>query len=477
MGDYEEEINDLTGNIRKIHYLSGAIYIDNSNYSDSLYYVYTDNQGSVLALTDDDGTVKSRFAYDPWGKRRNPTNWTEADNLTGLISNRGYTGHEHLDAFGIINMNGRVYDPLTAQFFSPDPFLQAPDNWLNYNRYGYVFGNPFSYTDPSGYVSDLSRFIRNNWKPIATTAAGIAVGVGVGLLTGGGGIGIVIQSAVVSGAAGRATSGVLGSALNGGSFGDCVLAGTKGIIYGGMSGLVGGTLGSIAPLGTEWIGSTIWGSAGGTATQAFDIWISGGDDYSKLWQGAIIGGAFGFFASENFNNFVRDKGFYSNDKVLENFEAGKYNTTGFSSWQDAALDYFGFEGSYSYGKYENDAWFSSKTGIGYSDGAFSSYDNLKQSYTKELFEKIAYLSKSRALPLNPTGIPTIDIWQQEFEGHLHIYKNNGLYPDATPDPILPINQVIKEMRTLNLTWGGQIFNIPSFEREWWHFIFKIQRRW
>jgi hypothetical protein len=47
-------------------------------------------------------------------------------------------------------MNGRVYDPLTAMFFSPDPYLQAPGNWLNYNRYGYCLNNPFLYTDPSG---------------------------------------------------------------------------------------------------------------------------------------------------------------------------------------------------------------------------------------------------------------------------------------------------------------------------------------
>jgi RHS repeat-associated protein len=56
-----------------------------------------------------------------------------------------------MDAFGIINMNGRVYDPLTAMFFSPDPFVQAPGNWLNYNRYGYCMNNPTGYIDPSGY--------------------------------------------------------------------------------------------------------------------------------------------------------------------------------------------------------------------------------------------------------------------------------------------------------------------------------------
>ena len=47
-------------------------------------------------------------------------------------------------------MNGRVYDPLTAQFFSPDPYVQAPDSWLNYNRYAYCLNNPLIYTDPDG---------------------------------------------------------------------------------------------------------------------------------------------------------------------------------------------------------------------------------------------------------------------------------------------------------------------------------------
>ena len=149
LGDYEEEVYP-DGKIRKIHYLSGAVLIQTTGVADSLYYTYSDAQGSLIALVHDGGSVIQRFAYDPWGARRDPNNWTQKDSRTSFIINRGYTGHEHLDAFGIINMNGRVYDPLTAMFMSPDPYIQAPGDWLNYNRYGYCMGNPFRYTDPSG---------------------------------------------------------------------------------------------------------------------------------------------------------------------------------------------------------------------------------------------------------------------------------------------------------------------------------------
>ena len=63
-------------------------------------------------------------------------------------------------------MNGRVYDPLTAMFFSPDPFIQAPGNWLNYNRYGYCMNNPTRYTDPTGYQmaqQNTAWFAQGDW--------------------------------------------------------------------------------------------------------------------------------------------------------------------------------------------------------------------------------------------------------------------------------------------------------------------------
>ena len=63
---------------------------------------------------------------------------------------RGYTGHEHLAMFGIINMNGRVYDPILGRFLNPDNYVQFPGYTQAFNRYSYALNNPFKYTDPDG---------------------------------------------------------------------------------------------------------------------------------------------------------------------------------------------------------------------------------------------------------------------------------------------------------------------------------------
>ena len=76
------------------------------------------------------------------------SNWTYNNVPTAFHFDRGYTGHQMLDAFGLINMNGRVYDPLIARFLSPDKFVQDPQNSHSYNRYSYCFNNPLKFTDP-----------------------------------------------------------------------------------------------------------------------------------------------------------------------------------------------------------------------------------------------------------------------------------------------------------------------------------------
>ncbi len=111
-----------------------------------MYYVHTDNLGSIQVITNESGNIEAEYAYTAWGGRIALIESPLGD--LGMV--RGYTGHEHLEPLGLINMNGRIYDPVLARFLSPDPYVQAPDFTQSFNRYSYCLNNPFKYTDPSG---------------------------------------------------------------------------------------------------------------------------------------------------------------------------------------------------------------------------------------------------------------------------------------------------------------------------------------
>ena len=106
-------------------------------------------------ITDCNGTVEQELSYDAWGNQRDPNTWLRNwydPALEEPMFDRGFTGHEHLYAFGLINMNGRCYDPVMSSFLSVDAYVQSPDNSQNFNRYAYCLNNPLKYTDPSGWT-------------------------------------------------------------------------------------------------------------------------------------------------------------------------------------------------------------------------------------------------------------------------------------------------------------------------------------
>ncbi|MFN8134363.1 MAG: RHS repeat-associated core domain-containing protein [Bacteroidales bacterium] len=159
-GSYEKDsmVVGSTKTVKKIHYIMGgtglvAVYIKWSTGQDSMFYVCKDRQGSIVALVKQNGTVSERYSYDAWGRRRNPSNWADYNVPAPRLIARGYTGHEHLDGFGLINMNGRMYDPVIGRVLSPDNFVQDPTNTQSYNRYSYCLNNPLRYTDPSGWLT------------------------------------------------------------------------------------------------------------------------------------------------------------------------------------------------------------------------------------------------------------------------------------------------------------------------------------
>ena len=81
-------------------------------------------------------------------------NYSVAEPVEAPMFDRGFTGHEHMTAFGLINMNGRCYDPLTSSFLSVDAYVQDPTSAQAFNRYAYCGYNPLRYTDPTGWYAD-----------------------------------------------------------------------------------------------------------------------------------------------------------------------------------------------------------------------------------------------------------------------------------------------------------------------------------
>jgi len=129
-----------------------ALAIQTGTETPVIYYICKDHLGSITGIMEADGDILEEYNYDPWGQRRNPANWSYTNVAVPTLTTRGFTGHEHLDAFNLINMNGRIYDPEIARFLSPDPVIQDQYNLLSYNRYSYCMNNPLKYTDPSGYI-------------------------------------------------------------------------------------------------------------------------------------------------------------------------------------------------------------------------------------------------------------------------------------------------------------------------------------
>ena len=197
--------------------------------SSTIRYLHHDHLGSVIAISDASGNIVQELSYDAWGRRRNPDTWNYYDEIADAdaLNPYGFTGHEHIDLFELVNMDGRMYDPVIGRFLSPDPIIQAPDFTQSLNRYAYCLNNPLSLIDPTGY-----SWFSKNWKSITASIVGIAVSV----VTAGSGSGLGI--AIIAGAAGGAAGALTGALLNGANIGQIAKSTFTGALVGGASGFL-----------------------------------------------------------------------------------------------------------------------------------------------------------------------------------------------------------------------------------------------
>ena len=279
MDDYEKVVTN--GITREYYYLDGDVIVVQQNGTFHAYQSFKDNLGSILSVVDENGSKVFSAEYDAWGKQ------TVSVNTIGLI--RGYGGHEMLNEFNLINMNGRVYDPVLGRFLSPDKYVQEGDNSQNYNSYSYCLNNPLKYADPSGDVFVLDDFIaitamgammgamnaamsdKPIWKGALLGAASAAATYGIGQLFGvAGSFGHELLRAGAHGL----SSGVF-NALNGDNF-------WNGLISGAASSGMGSYAQSVNLNSGLMVAST-------TVMGGVVAWATGGDFLQGAMQGMMIG--------------------------------------------------------------------------------------------------------------------------------------------------------------------------------------------
>jgi RHS repeat-associated protein len=115
-------------------------------------YLHVDNLGSTDVVTQEDGSVAERRSYDAFGAQRDPAwgGWS-VPGLSSMATTVGFTGHEADAELGLVNMKGRLYDPMLGRFLSTDPIVGDPGDGQSWNPYSYVKNNPLKYLDPSGF--------------------------------------------------------------------------------------------------------------------------------------------------------------------------------------------------------------------------------------------------------------------------------------------------------------------------------------
>jgi len=132
-------------------YVYGLGLISREDISGDYKVYHFDSNGSTIALTDENGMIADRYAYDPFGK---------------LLTKEGVTPNPFIyngrygvvyDGNNLYYMRARYYDAEIKRFIQQDTVKGDFKNPQSLNQYAFVNGNPINMVDPLGLAGETAK--------------------------------------------------------------------------------------------------------------------------------------------------------------------------------------------------------------------------------------------------------------------------------------------------------------------------------
>jgi len=145
--EYKQE----SGNVNSVYTHGAGVDEPLMRRGTTTEFYQADALGSIIALTNNSGTITTSYAYSPYGLKQ----------TAGIASSNPYafTGRED-DGTGLYFYRARYYSPSQKRFIAEDPLeFGGGDS----NFYSYVSGDPANKTDPSGFTWETNPWLFAEW--------------------------------------------------------------------------------------------------------------------------------------------------------------------------------------------------------------------------------------------------------------------------------------------------------------------------
>jgi RHS repeat-associated protein len=145
---------DGTGNITK-YYIYGLGLIETISASGQASFYHYDSRGNTIAVTNLQGEIVTKYAYDDFGKVSNQ--WGDQNDAFRFLGRYGVMTEDDL-----YHIRARYYDPDSGRFISPDPLTGNHQDPRTLNRYVYALNNPGRFVDVTGLCAQKqNKFVHS----------------------------------------------------------------------------------------------------------------------------------------------------------------------------------------------------------------------------------------------------------------------------------------------------------------------------